>query len=347
MKYPRLLKKGDTIGICAPSSGVGGEPLSKRLDNAILNIKALGYNVIETASVRSNDKCVSTDSVTRVSEFMNLYENPDVAAIIPPWGGEFGMDMLPCLDFEKLAVLPAKWVCGYSDTTTLMFPLTVISGIATVHGSNSMNMGYARIHATDLRAFDVMSRNETEQRSWNTWGDFANWDVPESSSDLTREAYTLDKPSVWKSLQSDSSATFSGRMIGGCLDVMSILAGTRFAPVETFIDKYKNDSFVWALESAEMSAANIYRAFWKMRECGWFRYCNGIIFGRPDGYKDTQDFTLTDALRQGLGSLNVPIIYDADIGHIPPQMQIVNGAMGVIEFADGQATVRQTLRSGE
>jgi muramoyltetrapeptide carboxypeptidase LdcA involved in peptidoglycan recycling len=54
---------------------------------------------------------------------------------------------------------------------------------------------------------------------------------------------------------------------------------------------------------------------------------------------------LLDALRQGLGGLNVPIIYDADIGHIPPQLQIINGAMGVVEFADGKATVRQTLRS--
>jgi len=344
MKYPRLLEKGNTIGICAPSSGVSGELLSKRLDNAILNIKGLGYNVIETASVRSNDKCVSADSATRAAEFMSLYENPNVAAIIPPWGGEFGMDMLPCLDFEKLASLPAKWVCGYSDTTTLMFPLTVISDIATIHGSNSMNMGYTRIHPTDLRAFDVMSHSETEQQSWNSWGDYANWDVSESSVDLTREAYTLDKPSVWKSLQSDSPVTFRGRMIGGGLDVMGILVGTAFAPVESFIDKYESDGFIWALESAEMSAANIYRALWQMRECGWFRYCNGIIFGRPDGYKDTQDFTLFDTLRQGMGGLNVPIIYDTDIGHIPPQMQIVNGAMGVVDFVDGKATVRQTLR---
>jgi len=257
------------------------------------------------------------------------------------------MDMLPCLDFEKLAALPAKWVCGYSDTTTLMFPLTVISDIATVHGSNSMNMGYASIHATDMRAFDVMSRSETEQKSWDTWGDFNNWDVPESSVDLTREAYVLDKPSVWKSLQGDSRVAFSGRMIGGCLDVMSVLVGTRFAPMDVFLDKYKQDGFVWTLESAEMSAANIYRALWQMRECGWFRYCNGIVFGRPDGYKDTQDFILIDALRQGLGGLNVPVIYDADIGHIPPQMQIVNGAIGAVEFDDGKAAVRQTLRSGE
>jgi muramoyltetrapeptide carboxypeptidase LdcA involved in peptidoglycan recycling len=95
MIYPRLLRKGDTIGICDPSGGASGEVLSARLDNAIRNISALGYEVIETASVRNSSKCVSADSKTRADEFMSLYENPDVAAILPPWGGEFLMDMLP------------------------------------------------------------------------------------------------------------------------------------------------------------------------------------------------------------------------------------------------------------
>jgi muramoyltetrapeptide carboxypeptidase LdcA involved in peptidoglycan recycling len=108
MKFPRLLQKGDTIGICAPSSGAPGDVLSKRLDNAVSNIKALGYNVVETASVRSDVKCVSADSATRAAEFMSLYENPDVAAILPPWGGEFLMDILPLLDFEKLAHRTAR-----------------------------------------------------------------------------------------------------------------------------------------------------------------------------------------------------------------------------------------------
>jgi muramoyltetrapeptide carboxypeptidase LdcA involved in peptidoglycan recycling len=202
----------------------------------------------------------------------------------------------------------------------------------------SGNAPYLFANEADLRAFDVMSNAETTQTSWESWGGFSSWE------DYAGEAYMLDKPSSWKSLQGDVRASFSGRMIGGCLDVLSVLIGTRFAPVEAFIEKYKQDGFIWAIESAEMSAANIYRALWQMRECGWFRYCNGIVYGRPDGYKDTQDFTLIDALRQGLGGLNVPIIFDADIGHIPPQMQIVNGAMGKVEFADGKATVRQLLK---
>jgi muramoyltetrapeptide carboxypeptidase LdcA involved in peptidoglycan recycling len=335
MKYPKLLQKGDTIGVCAPSGGASGEKLSVRLDNAIRNIKALGYEVIETASVRCDSKLVSADSATRAAEFMSLYVNPEVAAILPPWGGEFLMDMLPHLDFEKIAALPAKWVCGYSDMTTLTFALTLMSDVATVHGSNLMNMGFARIHDTDMRAFEVMSNPETRQKSWDTWGGFTSWD------DFSKEVYTLDKPSEWKSLHGNAQVTFSGMMIGGCMDTLCKLLGTRFAPVEAFLDRYKQHGFIWALESCEMAAPDIYRTFWQMRECGWFRYCSGIIIGRPDGYSDKRGFTLLDALRQGLGELNVPVIYDADIGHIPPQIQIVNGALGKVEYNSGKAVITQ------
>ena len=337
MKYPKLLQKDDIIGICAPSSGASGDVLSARLDNAVSNIKSLGYKVIETASVRNEIKCVSASSITRVAEFMSLYENPKVSAIIPPWGGEFLMDMLPFLDFAKLAALPAKWVCGYSDITTLTFALTLVGDIATVHGSNSLNMGYARIHETDLRAFESMSNQAIEQKSWETWGNFTSW------NDFTQDIYKLENPSLWKSLQGEAKVSFGGMMIGGCMDTLCKLLGTRFAPVENFLEKYKQHGFIWTLESCEMTAPDIYRTLWQMRECGWFKYCNGIIIGRPDGYREKCDFALTDALEQGLGCLNVPVIYDADIGHIPPQMQIVNGAIGRLEYADGRASLRQSF----
>jgi len=111
MRYSKLLRSGNTIGVCAPSSGVP-ENLLPRLNRAIANVRALGYNVIETASVRQSVKCVSADAETRVSEFMSLYEKPEVAAIIPPWGGEFLMELLPLLDFARLSELPPNLDAG-------------------------------------------------------------------------------------------------------------------------------------------------------------------------------------------------------------------------------------------
>ena len=335
MRYPKLLQKGDTIGICAPSAGASGDVLSARLDRAISNVKALGYPVIETNSIRHNEKCVSADSAIRASEFMQLYEDPNVAAILPPWGGEFLMDMLPYLDFDKVASLPAKWVCGYSDISTLLFTLTLVSDIASIHGSNLLNMGYVRIHDSDMRLFDVMTNSSTTQKSWETYGGYTSWD------DFSVEIYQLNKPSFWNSLQEEDRSSFQGMMIGGCMDTLCKLIGSRFAPVEEFLYKYSQYGFIWTLESCEMDASDIYRTLWQMQECGWFKFCRGIIIGRPDGYKDKQDFVFEDALKQGIGSLHIPVLYNADIGHIPPQMQIVNGALGSVEYTNGKVVIRQ------
>ncbi|WP_367568188.1 S66 peptidase family protein [Lacrimispora sp.] len=335
MKYARLLQKGDIIGVCAPSSGVP-EGLFARIDNAVKNVQALGYDIIETNSVRRNTKCVSNNPKIRADEFMSLYENPKVAAIIPPWGGEFLMDMLQFLDLKRLSELTPKWICGYSDISTLAFVLSTNCDIATVHGSNFMNMGYAGIHKSDVEAFHVMSELETEQHNSEYYGVFSGWDI-------SKEIYNLDKSTQWKSLGGETKLYFEGRMIGGCLDTVCKLIGTRFAPVHTFLERYKKDGFIWTLESCEMNAGEIYCTLWQMRECGWFEYCNGFLLGRADGYSDTQDFCLIDAYRNSLADLGVPVIYDTDIGHIPPQIQIVNGAIGKIEFNNGDSIVTQML----
>ena len=326
MRYPKLLTAGDTIAVCAPSSGVP-EHLRLRFERAVSNVESLGYKVIISDSIMGRTKCVSADAETRAAEFMKMYENPEVAAIIPPWGGEFLMDMLPLLDYERIAALPAKWGCGYSDISTLTFVLTVKCDIASVHGSNFMNMGYARIHETDLFAFEVMSNIKTIQHSSPYWGGF--------NGDIKGEIYSLTNESVWKS--DADRHEFSGRMIGGCMDTICKLLGTKYAPIDEFLNKYNADGFIWTLESCEMNAADIYRTLWQMRENGWFERCNGVIYGRAAGYADTYDFTLTDALK----CLDLPVIYDADIGHVPPQVQIINGAYGHVVYENGQAIITQ------
>ncbi len=87
----------------------------------------------------------------------------------------------------------------------------------------------------------------------------------------------------------------------------------------------------------------IYRTIWQMKMNGWFRNCNGILFGRPDGYSDVKDFSFTDALSLPLGDLNIPIIYDADIGHLPPQLTLINGAYAAVEYCNGAGEIIQSL----
>lgn len=108
MRFPEPLKKGDLIGITATSSGVTGV-FNNRLDNAEEQVRGLGYRVIETPSVRRSYKLTSASSEQRVREFKDLYLNKEVKVIIPPWGGQFLMDILPLLDFEAIKAMPPKW----------------------------------------------------------------------------------------------------------------------------------------------------------------------------------------------------------------------------------------------
>ena len=73
MNYPKKLKKGDTIGICAPSGGIVDPIKIKRLEYAEDALRELGYKVIETDNVRCEEKARSAESKIRAKEFMQFY----------------------------------------------------------------------------------------------------------------------------------------------------------------------------------------------------------------------------------------------------------------------------------
>ncbi len=65
MRYPQSLKKGDTIGICAPSSGTVEPEKIEKLDKAMRQFKKMGYKVIETESVRKDEQGKSAKAPIR------------------------------------------------------------------------------------------------------------------------------------------------------------------------------------------------------------------------------------------------------------------------------------------
>ena len=51
-----------------------------------------------------------------------------------------------------------------------------------------------------------------------------------------------------------------------------------------------------------------------------------------------------EALKEVLGSLNIPIIYDFDLGHVSPRMTIINGAIANIHYKNHKATIEFELK---
>lgn len=343
IKYPKPLSRNATFGVTAPSSGLANETHIKRYELAIRDLKARGFEVVEGNCLRSSFKGVSAPRSERAAEFQSMWQSNSIDLIFPPWGGEVAIDLLELIDFQKLSETP-KWFLGFSDTSTLLFAVTVQTGIATAHGTNLMDSLLNQTDELTNSVFEVLRCKEGEvykQKSSQTFQtEWKDWELQVDAP------FDLKKKTVWKSLQKKSSQAFSGRIIGGCLDVVSELVGTPYGDLAKFNYEFKdNEKVILYLENCELSPYAVARALWQMKYANWFKNVNGIILGRSSGQdaKREIDLSYTEALESVLGTLNIPVIYDADIGHKPPQMTIINGSLANLSFFDGKAELEQKL----
>lgn len=69
-----------------------------------------------------------------------------------------------------------------------------------------------------------------------------------------------------------------------------------------------------------------------MKFAGWFDGCNGILFGRTPISYDSQGYTVEDVYQDIADDLKIPVIYDIDCGHQPPQLTFINGAFAIVDI---------------
>ncbi|MRS15887.1 LD-carboxypeptidase [Enterobacteriaceae bacterium RIT691] len=343
LRIPRPLVPGDTIAITAPSSGVP-EHLHPRLDLAIGHLEARGYRVVQGQCLRTQYKNKSADKKTRADELMAFLRDPQIGAIMPPWGGDLGMELLEHLDFSALRHLEPKWFVGFSDLTTFQFPLTTLAGWATLHGPNLMDLGAKSLDETTAGVWAVVEAPRGSavvqqsslafQTAENQWGTH------------TDAGFMLTARTQWKTLNTAIAAGhFKGRLLGGCLDILARIAGTRYGNLPRFQTKSAPEGLILYFENVEMGPCELTRALLSLRYQGWFNDLRGILIGRNAGPEtdDPAKHSYKDALLSALGDLNIPVLVDVDIGHIPPQMSLVNGALAKVEFSREGGSILQQL----
>ncbi len=71
-----------------------------------------------------------------------MLADPDIACVVPPWGGETAIDLVDLLDWEVLAAAEPTWLVGFSDLSTVLVPITTRLGWATIHGDNLADTPY-------------------------------------------------------------------------------------------------------------------------------------------------------------------------------------------------------------
>ena len=126
MIYPKWLEPGDTIGVTAPSAGIREEKL-ENFDVSMNHLRENGYNVQETASVRSG-LIASAPGEVRGREFMELVENDEIDMIYCAAGGEFLIEMLPYLNRDCSAYLTGHVTDQIDLGSHTLFVARVIDG---------------------------------------------------------------------------------------------------------------------------------------------------------------------------------------------------------------------------
>ena len=214
------------------------------------------------------------------------------------------MDLIKFDQFKK----NTKWVQGQSDITPLLIYITTKLDIATIYSFNAKSFGEDNLP-------ELMIKNNIE---------FLNGKTPKQ----IEYGYKIDSDKIeqpWECITEDRE--FKGRIIGGCLDSLKDIIGTKYDCVKKFIKKYKEDGIIWYFDVAEMTNEDILRTMWQFKNAGWFIGCKGILFGRIENEINYTGITLKDAINYNLFDLNIPIFINTDIGHTEPVHTLINGSI--------------------
>jgi muramoyltetrapeptide carboxypeptidase len=311
---PPALKKGSTIGITAPASGVdNGE-----IQEGIALLKASGYSIVLGNTLTRKFGYLSAPDSERAAEFMEFVERPDIDCILCARGGYGVMRILPMLDFSVIRANP-KIIIGYSDITALLVAITKLSNVITYHGPvasstfDSFTVDYfkkalCKPYSEDN---DITAKNE----------DF----VPITFSDSRITTLT--------------EGVAKGRLTGGNLSMIVATLGTPYE-IDT------KDSLLFLEDIAE-EPYRIDRMLTQLWLAGKLQQCSGIILGqfknceakRIPGFEVS--FSLQEVLQSRITSLGIPAVYGLPIGHVKSKMTIPLGVMAELNAAGKSFTIME------
>ena len=331
--YPNKLKTGDTVGITAVSMPANDE----KIDIAINNLKELGLKVIETSNVRSTG-IVSSSGKKRAEELLELYKNPDVKYIIAARGGEFLMEMLPYLKgHEDIIRNNVKWFQGFSDPSLLNLYITTNFNIATINMENISEYAMKPRFKSLQDSLDFMFSNSNEfiQESFEKY-------QKQEFEEGNLKGYNLTEKNIYEC--DINNVKFEGRLIGGCIDVFSLIVGTDLDKIEEFVSQFDDEGVIWYLDNCELAPCEFYRRLWYMKQKNYFKNVKGFFFFFSLMQNiNNEFFSFKDAVERALKEFNVPIVYNVDTGHIPPQMCMINGSYAIFEYNNGKGKLIQKL----
>lgn len=281
---------------------------SKRFLRAKKFLASKGCTLVAGELTGQDDYYRAGSIQQRAAEINQLIHDDTIDVLMATIGGLNTNSILKYIDFDYLQSHP-KTVVGYSDTTAFLLAVytqapacQVLYGPALVasFGEFSPLVDYT------WNSFEQIIDNpvKTTLTAPLFWTDEkVNWD------DFTQEKRLISNQ--WGYTQ---APTLEGKIVGGNLDTMSGIIGSKYFPKLS-----ANDLLL--IEDAEKDAAIVEKNFAMLDNLGVFDRIKGIILGKHALFDDlkTQRRPI-DILLEILGHRQVPIIYDYDSCHTVPML---------------------------
>ncbi|MGV8980490.1 S66 peptidase family protein [Clostridium sp.] len=307
MNKPKALKKGDTIGLVAPSSALRQ---ADGLEKSIKILEEQGFIVVIGESCGKKYGYLSGNDELRARDINRMFEDTTIDAVFCLKGGYGTPRILDKLDYNMIKENPKIFI-GYSDITAIHLALNQKSDLITFHGPMA---------ASDmLGEFDEFSKKS-----------YLN--AITSIMPLGR----INNP-IGFEIKSMVPGVVSGKIVGGNLSLIAATIGT---PYE--IDTLGKILF---LEDIDEFTYSVDRMLTQLRLSGKFNDCVGIILGNFTNclpqYEDF-DHTLMEVFNDIILEAKKPTIYNFMSGHCSPKITIPLGAEALLDADNCCLTITES-----
>ncbi|KUO75940.1 MAG: LD-carboxypeptidase [Clostridia bacterium BRH_c25] len=299
MTFPKSLKKGDTIGLVAPSSRISAENISKCIEA----VEALGYKAVLGSSADKNYMgYLSGDDNVRARDINEMFGRTDISGIFCLRGGYGSCRTVDRLDLDMIKNNPKVFV-GYSDITTLHLVLNQACNMITFHAPMvSSNM---------ISQFDDYTKKSFMETLF----------MEEELEYLNPEG---------KKIETLSGGCAEGILTGGNLSLIAASIGT---PYE--IDTRDKILFI---EEVDEHTYRIDRFLQQLKHSGKLDALKGIILGSFKNCDPERegDADLNEVFEDIIKPLSKPTVYDVECGHCYPTGSMPMGAVCKLDADNGK-----------
>ena len=289
---PTKLKKGDTIGVIAPSNYIEKDDL-EYINASIALMEASGFKVKFGKYVFENTLGYGTSPEKRAADINWAFKDDEVKAIMCVKGGEDSNTTLDYIDYEMIKNHP-KIICGFSDNTSILNAIHEKAGLVTYHGPTFKSL-----------------------TSWETG--YAYKQFIKTFVENTESLIMGEPEEKYTTIQAGQA---TGELVGGNLSLFTKLVCGKYA-----VNVQNKILFLEELgfEAApEMVNSNIYY----LKQNGVFDKIAGLWIGN---YEHPSKISLEKIITNAIGDeYKFPIIKSNNFGHIDKKIIIPIGTKAEI-----------------